>query len=234
MDPGASSVKLWGGLPGARGAAENPRAEDVVEEEDFTDGIDDETFLMLCASQRPVPMQGDRTTHDTGRKADPPLLRQEPRDDARSKYHASMAAVTTEEGPATTGSSHLKQDLGHSNGSTKSAPRVQAAADHEPRRPPPPISKRASESFSAVFDEIEEDDLIALAGKVEANIAASRALSQGMEIRTTTPSPQPEPKPTTLRGALLGVDFGAGPGSFTQGLMLELVEKAEAAMVGHK
>jgi hypothetical protein len=232
IDPGASRVKLWGSLPGARGAAENPRLEDVVEEEDFTDGIDDETFLMLCATQKPVPLQGDCTTHNTVRRADHPLLCREPHDDARSKYNVPTAAVTSEEGPATTCSSHLKQDLSNSIYRTKNAPRAQAAADNE-RRPAPPMSQGPSESFSAVFDEIEEDDLIALAEKVEADIAASQALSQGTEI-LTTPSPRPEPKPKTQRRTLPWDDFGAGPGSSTQALMLELVEKAEAAIVGHK
>lgn len=98
---------------------------DTRTEEDFTDGLDDETFLMLCSTQA-LPKE-------TISK--------------RSLSPTNSAAVRA--GPEHKDESVAKNTIG------------------SPTKHVEAVSEPLSESFTSVFNEIEDDDLIALAERIE-------------------------------------------------------------------
>lgn len=166
------------------------------DEEDFTDGIDDETFLMLCSTQKPVADAALSLTQGTGSPHPTP----EPPRCASARFE--VAKANTSENLT------VKSTL--------------------------PAAKGPSESFSAFFNEIDDEDLIALAEKVESDLASS----------AMAPAPNPTPsggkmklpisekqKPPKIRRRLPWDDEFAAPGPSTQALMLELVEQVEAEML---
>ncbi|EXJ89917.1 hypothetical protein A1O3_02984 [Capronia epimyces CBS 606.96] len=190
-----------------------------TDEEDFTDGIDDETFLMLCGTQKPGH---DLETTKWVHSGTPPQT------------------VCTGATPVASISPPLKE---HAQ-PTRNKP-------ESPIEPMAPMPITVHESFSAVFNEIEDEDLIALAEELEADLAAPSKPTattasptqqpQSKPISKSIPVPVPVPKPRT--GRILTdneskrrtgspspwEEFGA-PGPSTQALMLELVEQAEAEM----
>jgi hypothetical protein len=111
---------------------------DMDEDEDFTDGIDDETFLMLCATQKPTNISPSTST---GRALKSPTSTAEAQV-CSSRKEAFGAERVTE------------------NSKT-------AHAMTEPW-------KELSESFSSVFNEIGDEDLLALAAEVEAELATTQ------------------------------------------------------------
>ncbi|EXJ73580.1 uncharacterized protein A1O5_03341 [Cladophialophora psammophila CBS 110553] len=182
----------------------NQRRLYIHMDEDFTDGIDNETFLMLCATQK--SFQDDLST----RQNSPPT--------------ASLPGTPFRESPL--------------------------------RAP----SRGLSESFNSVFNEIEDEDLIALAEEVEAEMATPKQTAtipsapkktiqmappplrskapEGLHKSQTDaknksqkpelPSPRPKGK-RRLPWDLPRDDFiDLGPS--TQALTLELLEQAEAKM----
>lgn len=202
-----SSQKACNGLPGSHGGLSKTNTQasslDTDEEEDFTEGIDDETFLLLCAEQ------------------------------ALSADSAREARITKTSGASASANSMGSQEQSRSDPN----PPVEALDSKAPT---------VYESFSAVFNEIEEKDLIALAEEVEASTPApsdpgitpkSATAKSPLRLRTQ-PVPisnrkilsSEESKRKKGRDHLWG-DFGA-PGPATQAVMLELVVEAEATTGG--
>ncbi|KIW89312.1 uncharacterized protein Z519_10165 [Cladophialophora bantiana CBS 173.52] len=173
-------------------------------DEDFTDGIDNETFLMLCATQE--SFQDDLPTQQ------------------HSPTSASRPGIPFRESP----------------------PKAQ--------------SKGLSESFNSVFNEIEDEDLIALAEVVEAEMATPKQTAtiasapkktiqmappplrskaqEGLhksqtDAKNKTQKPElPSPRPKGKRRLPwdLPRDDFIDLGPSTQALTLELLEEAEAKM----
>jgi hypothetical protein len=111
---------------------------DVDEDEDFTDGIDDETFLMLCATQKRTNISPSTSTDKT----------------LKSPTSTADAQVCS------SGKEVFGAELVTENSKT-------AHAMTEPL-------KELSESFSSVFNEIGDEDLLALAAAVEAELATTQ------------------------------------------------------------
>lgn len=110
---------------------------DLTDEEDFTDGIDDDTFLMLCATQRPA------------RNAAP----------SDKSLPSTISALSTSI-PA----SPMLEVTGVRDG-------MQIPAEIAAHKP-----QGLSESFTSVFNEIEDEDLLALAEEVEAQATPQQNL----------------------------------------------------------
>jgi hypothetical protein len=108
-------------------APEDDDTEEDDTEEDFTDGIDDETFLMLCATQK--PRKGESANE--------------------SPHHS----VATKPGPA---------------GAT-----VGGTYDAQAQKNGTGLTTALSESFSSVFGEIDEEDLVAVVKEFEAKQRAA-------------------------------------------------------------
>ncbi|OAP65332.1 hypothetical protein AYL99_01304 [Fonsecaea erecta] len=186
-------------------------------DEDFTDGIDDETFLMLCATQKSLP--------------DEPLTRE------NSPATASLGGTPVPDSPR--------------HKASPSPARTILAQESRT-----PLSKGLSESFNSVFNEIEDDDLIALAQEVEAEMATPiptptiPLIARNMASMAPPPPPRSKAlsplaaqnkmqKPELPRSRLkekrrlpwnLPRDDFIDLGPSTQALTLELLEQAEANM----
>lgn len=237
---------------GNRGSSAPKRPEtsrfDADSEEDFTDGIDDETFLMLCTTQKPVQLQN--------------ML----------ELKAVRSATSTRENSPSTASDDTVECP---SPDPRPECNLRTSINPEALPPPPesalPATKPLSESFSSIFNEIEDKDLIALAEKIESDMASPTPALIARPVTPTTraqdlkapmlkpPPPQPKlsmpppllpppPKPKHLQAQKPKKrrtlpwgrgdskpqpqtlnpwdDFGA-PGASTQAIMLELVEKAE-------
>ncbi|KAJ9611179.1 hypothetical protein H2200_004362 [Cladophialophora chaetospira] len=108
---------------------------DLTDDEDFTDGLDDETFLLLCATQKPAeesaPMCGN------------------------SPSTGSALSASTETCP--------KPETNHESQAVFLSTEAVASIPHG-----------LSESFNSVFNEFEDEDLIALAEEVEASIGTPK------------------------------------------------------------
>ncbi|KAH0845733.1 hypothetical protein FOPE_11736 [Fonsecaea pedrosoi] len=133
-------------------------ASKVLLDEDFTEGIDDETFLMLCATQKSLP--DDLPTRENSQSTSP------------------------------LGSNLICDPPGR-----EASPVTLRTAAVSPSRVP--LSKALSESFNSVFNEIEDEDLIALVQEVEAEI--------------DTPKPTPTPLTAAGKTALMGPPLAPGP-----------------------
>ncbi|KAI1609108.1 hypothetical protein EDD37DRAFT_612406 [Exophiala viscosa] len=156
-----------------------PAAKDVSpatfdEEEDFTDGIDDDTLLMLYDEQE-----------------------QELHTPTTANASQSPAGLNTE------------KSVPVSSGETKECPspprqaEVSTITTNKHQDTMPLTSKGLSESFSSVFNEIDDDELIALAEKVEASMPSP---SPAAPVAVATPKPpkqSAEPsRKATVRAAL--------------------------------
>lgn len=124
-----------------QGLAERPcrTTDEFDEEEDFTDGIDDETLLELYDDQdqkaaTPIPALTDLASPS-------------------STAILSSPSSDAEEGQPRTEKKEVQQTL--------------------------PKSNSLSDSFTSCFNEIDEDDLIALAEEVEAEISTPSASANG-------------------------------------------------------
>ncbi|OAL34852.1 hypothetical protein AYO20_05812 [Fonsecaea nubica] len=133
-------------------------ASKVLLDEDFTEGIDDETFLMLCATQKSLP--DDLSTRENSQSTSP-----------------------------------LGSNLGCDPPGCEASPVTLTTAPISPSRVP--LSKSLSESFNSVFNEIEDEDLIALVQEVEAEI--------------DTPKQTPTPLTRAGKTALMGPPLAPGP-----------------------
>ncbi|KIY03058.1 uncharacterized protein Z520_01524 [Fonsecaea multimorphosa CBS 102226] len=123
-------------------------------DEDFTDGIDDETFLMLCATQKSLP--DDLSTREN------------------SPTSASGGGTPACDSPRTKAS--------------PVAPRTNPLSEFTA-----PASKKLSESFNSVFNEIEDEDFIALAEEVEAEIATPKQTPTMPSVAKKTAPMAPPP-----------------------------------------
>ncbi|KIX00888.1 uncharacterized protein Z518_09953 [Rhinocladiella mackenziei CBS 650.93] len=167
------------------------------DEEDFTDGIDDETFLMLYATQKPM-QETCRTGQENAAKQRPQVLTPQTHGFASSEKSAY--------------SSSKEQTCEVNLLAEKAASEAK--------------SLTTSDSFSSVFNEIEDEDLIALAEEIEAGMASAP------KPKITAPNSPPKQERKGRRRLpweLPWDDFDA-PGPSTQALMLELVEEAEAGV----
>lgn len=133
----------------------------IDNEEDFTDGIDDQTLMMLYDEQ-----EQDTSTPTTANASQPPVK------DLNVEESAPTSPAKTDECP-----------------SPKPRAATSNAIANQHKGTIPPISKGLSESFSSVFNEIDDDDLIALAEKVEANMPSpTSAVTAPISISSTTPA----------------------------------------------
>ncbi|OQV08635.1 hypothetical protein CLAIMM_12876 [Cladophialophora immunda] len=192
-------------------------------DEDFTDGIDDETFLMLCATQRSLP------------------------DDLSTRENSPTTATLCMT-PARYSPRHKASPV-----SARTSPISKSSV---------PLSKGLSESFNSVFNEIEDEDFIALAQEVEAEMTMSKQtppiLSAAKKTAPMAPPPllPSKPRKETYKrqspGANIKIQKPESPrlqpkgkrrlpwdlprddfmdlGPSTQALTLELLEQAEANM----
>ncbi|KIW69233.1 hypothetical protein PV04_05122 [Phialophora macrospora] len=125
------------------GACPSQSTVDMDEDEDFTDGIDDETFLLLCATQKPIQIAPSTATSTGTGEA------------LRSPTSTVRAQVCSSRKEA------FGADFVTDNSRTV----------HAMTGP----SNELSESFNSVFNEIEDEDLLALAEEVEADLASTNS-----------------------------------------------------------
>lgn len=153
-------------------------------EEDFTDGIDDHEFLLLCDAQS-----------GTGHKSASSIPR------LNGAESDSLLVVTSNEDTTPTIElSHFQLPM---KGDQKHTP---SSSDDNTTDSIPPI---LNESFSAVFNEIDDSELIAFADEVEASMVASGQTCAIPKDETTKhssaaskkPSLQNSPKTTSLSKA---------------------------------
>ena len=203
----------------------NPSDLNTDDGEDFTDGIDDETFLMLCATQKPVQHAQ--------------LLRGAQLPEISPAPASQKDTIRLLSGKSKHSSFNEQAELG----STKQPVSTETMA---------PVSMGVTESFSAEFNEIDDEDLIALAEEVEADMATPKVTQ--LELipepaakptmkRVTRPTAEPVaakqasdqtlapgPMPKRKKGRTLPWEDYGVIGPSTQALMLELVQQAEAEM----
>ena len=116
--------------------------EVVNDDEDFTDGLDDEAFLLLCATQQLAQPKPDEQAVVITKSKSPP--RASGTDDRQYSSRRCEPAV--------------KVVMNHDGAETKCVGPTNAL----------------TESFNSVFSELEDDDLIALADQVEADLATPK------------------------------------------------------------
>ncbi|KAK5033060.1 hypothetical protein LTR13_007025 [Exophiala sideris] len=134
------------------------------EEDDFTDGIDDDTLLMLCDEQEreistPSTANASRSPEGLDAEGSAPICFGETGECPPPEPQAKASKVTT---------SKDKEAI-------------------------PQSSKGLSESFSSVFNEIDDDDWIAVAERVEASMP-SPAVSCTVVSPTTVITPAMPPR----------------------------------------
>ncbi|OCT47835.1 hypothetical protein CLCR_03362 [Cladophialophora carrionii] len=140
---------------------------DVEDDEDFTDGIDDATFLMLCATQKPIRIASSTPNH-------------EPPTSPTSSVDTRICSSPKEDSRVEPG--------------TRTSRTTQATI-----KP----SKELSESFNSVFNEIEDEDLLALAVEVEAQLATTKQTpteAPAAKSAKVEPPPLAQQQPLRSRG----------------------------------
>ena len=139
------------------------------DDEDFTDGIDDETFLMMCATQKP-------------------LLRQVDAHEISSSRENSFCTT-----PGTRILDCPSREYEQS---------ARAKSNHSLTATGPVVLTGLSESFTSVFNEIEDEDLIALVEEVEAKIATPIPTpALGLGSQSEKPKPRVQQPPPQLPGS---------------------------------
>ncbi|KAL2399715.1 hypothetical protein ABEF95_000607 [Exophiala dermatitidis] len=149
------------------------------EEEDFTDGIDDETFLMLCATQKPM--------HDELDTAKP--------------SNTMESACSNLDAPSSSSKPTFKALSAPVTGRTREPPTARAETYHaaahqqEEMNLQVPTTNLVNESFSAEFAEIADEELIALAEEVEASTTPVAVTAK--QSSSLPPPLPPNPRATT-------------------------------------
>ncbi|EXJ60030.1 hypothetical protein A1O7_04179 [Cladophialophora yegresii CBS 114405] len=149
----------------ATAGAKPPRSTvDVDENDDFTDGIDDETFLMLCATQEPILVAPSTRPGET--------------------LTSPTSAADTRICPSPEESSRAEPV-------TKNSRTTQATNES---------TKELSESFNSEFNEIDDEDLLALVEEVEAEQATTKQRpTEAPAIKSERARPTPLPQQQPLR-----------------------------------
>ncbi|KAJ4509176.1 hypothetical protein HRR83_007138 [Exophiala dermatitidis] len=141
------------------------------DEEDFTEGIDDETFLMLCATQEPMNDEID----------------------AGNPSNAAESACSNPGAPTPSSAPDTDHTRGPSTSRSETHP--PAAQEQEEMAPQVPTTIVNNESFSAEFAKFEDEELIALAEEAEASTTPVAVAAK--QSSTLPPPPPPNPIATT-------------------------------------